>query len=404
MKLRIMLSLGIVFFANLSWSNEWHGISYGGKIRIYDNHHFFQNENVTNASAFSAGGQLQMNKELSSQLSLHLGYYIANNLGANSDDPGKIISLLPGENINILGEANFRLSYGNHQFSAGRIALDTPFANAADAFMIPVTFLAGTGVLNFEGKSKISIGIIDQFKDKESDEFVDTGTYITQRFSSASTSFSTSADYFVGYQRFLESGSFEIWDYYFSDLFNLFYIEGFYKIPHSEDLTSSLHLQMGMESEVGDKLLKTNVGTVDSQLFGVKYAIATRILKVMLSYNSVPENKKAYNAGAWLSPFSFFTEAIYTNLMTSGIGNVHSGEAYKLMMDITGLPNFLFRIGYADFSFINDALSRKETNFWIRWSPEIKKGVSIWLRTAFANATNDLNDLHAYRIQFQYEF
>lgn len=148
-----------------------------GNIRAYYNTREYDHR--TDEAAFSLGGALRGETAEVGWIKLGVGYYTAQDLDTNSDDPAKVNNRL-GSDLEVLGEAYIKIAKAGHGITLGRQRIETPFANSGDAFMIPFAFEA----LSYKAaiqKFTLEFDYINAIKNRNSEEFIDVGAWSTNR-------------------------------------------------------------------------------------------------------------------------------------------------------------------------------------------------------------------------------
>ena len=154
-----------------------------GNIRAYYNTREYDYR--TDEGAFSLGGALRAETGSISGIKFGVGYYTAQDLGTNDDDPAKVNTRL-GSDLEVLGEAYVNLSGFNTAVTLGRQKINAPLANPGDAFIIPFTFEAFSVVNTSIPKLTLQLDHINEIKNRNSEEFVDVGEWSTLRYGIAS--------------------------------------------------------------------------------------------------------------------------------------------------------------------------------------------------------------------------
>jgi len=352
-----------------------------GNIRAYYNTRDYESDSKTDEAAFALGGALRAESAAWYNVKFGLGYYTAQDLGTNDDDPAKVNNRL-GSDLEVLGEAYISASTLDSRLTVGRQKINTPFANPGDAFIIPFTFEAVSLVNNSVNNLTLEISFINSIKNRNSDEFVDVGLWSTGRYGVTPTS--TSGTAVLGAKYKLEGLSAELWYYDYSDLFQTLYGQVNYAFPTSGSWKPFVAVQYMLQTESGDELL----GTVDSTLYGVEGGLAIGGSKVTLAYNQTEENADSFANGAFLTPYNYSTSPIFTNNMLTTLENVDAGDAVKVTYNYQW-NDLAFKASYAEFDYAQ-AVDRNATDLdvtykldqWqpglsLRWRVEIVDGDDV---------------------------
>lgn len=367
-----------------------------GNLRAYYNTREYESDGKTDEAAFALGGALRAESAQWNSVKLGLGYYTAQDLGTNDDDPAEVNKRL-GSDLEVLGEAYVTATEFNSTFTLGRQKINTPFANAGDAFIIPFTFeaisLTNTALENIT----IEAAHINTIKNRNSAEFIDVGKWSSNRYGITSTA--TSGTSILGV-KYTHSGlSLAAWYYTYSDLFDTLYGQANYTFEPIGAITPFLAAQMMTQSESGDELL----GTVDSTLLGVQGGIQFETSKLTLAYNSVAEEDDSFNNGAFLTPYTYSTSPIFTNNMLTTLENTDAGDASKITYNLQWHA-LAFKVSYAVFDF-EQAVDRNATDLDLtykldQWQP----GLSIRWRFEMVDGDEESVEQTNNRFQLQLTF
>lgn len=365
-----------------------------GQIRAYNNTLVFQHAGDKYGTA--VGGRLgyETNADQLWGFSLGLGYYTANDLETNKDNPADRAPFTPTVDVDILGEAYARWKGYDTVITAGNQLIDTPFANPADAFLIPVTF-TGYSLIN-KSVSGLTVNAhhLTNVKTREATDFADTGAFVLNRL--GSTPRNTGGTSIFGLTYDWNKLKVQGWYYIFPDLFTQDYAQADYEFEPAGNYTPYVSAQYGLERDDGDKLL----GDVDSTLWGAKAGVKAFGANLSLGMNHVDHQK-------FLTPYSYFTDATYTNSMITGMGNVLPGTGWKatLLYDFT--TQLWGKLSYSMFDFDGGKdTAEADADLRYKFTGDFD-GLSIWLRVGWrdgSNAPAGLADLLEYRTQIQYLF
>jgi hypothetical protein len=366
---------------------------FAGQIRIYNNTLNFQQAKDQFGTAFGGRLAFETKAEHLWGLSAGVGYYTANDLETNKESTARA-PFTPTVDVDILGEAFFRYTGYGTVATAGRQLIDTPFANPSDAFTIPVTY-DGYSLINksIQGLS-INAYHMTGIKNRQAQDFIDTGRFSIGRL--GGTPRDTDGTSILGLIYEIGKLKTQAWHYTFDNLFQMQFAQADYDIDLGGDWTPYVSAQWGIEKETGDKLL----GKVDSQLYGLKAGVKAYGANLSFAANKI-ENQR------FLMPYTFFTDATYTNSMISGMGNIAPGTGYKAMLTYDFNPQLWGRLGYSWFDFDGN-LDTGETGGDVRYkfSGDLEN-LQVWFRVGYRNGGTPpaaLPDLLEYRTQVQYTF
>lgn len=370
------------------------GSSSGG-LRTYYNHRDFDTKSDT--SAFAAGGFLSATTAPVHNLSAAATFYSSHDLGTRDDDPAKNNTNLP-ENIDILAEAYLQYKTSADLLRIGRQIVNTPFANASDAFMIPVAYEAvsytrttGFG-LNLQGL------YLDRIKGRPDDDFSDVSDFSAARYGVSGApnqgTLVAGATYQAG------TTALQGWAYQLPDQFQLFYLQA--DLDSGSIASAKLRLsgQALYQQDDGAAVL----GEVDTRAIGVKFGGTLGTTGLSAAWNQVEENRDAFNAGGILAPFNFSTSPVFTNSMLQTLENSTPGSAWKVLLESRFGSQFSASLSYADYARI-DAVDASETDLDLTWRfVGNLDGLSFRLRVAWVEADTDAGNVTEVRPQLQYLF
>ncbi len=370
--------------------------SVNGNIRAYYNTREYEDSAKTDEAAFALGGALRAETAEFYHMKFGLGYYTAQDLGTNNDDPSKVNKRL-GSELEVLGEAYLSTTIYNTTVVAGRQKINTPFANAGDAFIIPFTFeafsLKNTALADFTFEA----AQINSIKNRNSDEFVDVGIWSSSRYGITPTSTSGTTTLGASYKK--DSLSAAFWYYRFADLFDMVYGEFGYTLPSVGDFSPFIDLQLLTQSESGDELL----GTVDATLYGIRVGFKVNNSALSIAFNNVAEEDNSFNNGAILTPYNFSTSPLFTNNMLTTFENVDAGDATKITFNHKWNA-IAFKVSYAMFDYAQ-AVDRNATDIDLtfpldQWQP----GLSFRYRLEVVDADEASVEQTNHRLQLQLTF
>ncbi len=274
-----------------------------GNIRAYYNTREY--EARPDEAAFSLGGALRAETGSTGLFSLGVGFYTAQDLNTNDDDPMKVNGRL-GSELEVLGEAYVKISSAGHTANLGRQRIETPFANSGDAFIIPFAFEGWSYQFEKSDKLDIEVDYINAIKNRNSDDFVDVGVWTSNRFGIAETQ-TTSGAVNVGVTYKGDDHKVEAWGSRFSEFYDQLYLRADYTLGGSEEFKPFVGLQYGSQKDSGDAL----VGDVSSSIYGIQAGAAMGRFKLTLGFNMVPDQDDNYRNGAFLSPYTFSTSPLF---------------------------------------------------------------------------------------------
>lgn len=364
-----------------------------GQLRAYNNTLAFQHAPDKYGTSF--GGKLKYETDAQQLLGFSAGaaYYTANNLETNHDDPSARAPFTPTVNVDILGEAYLRWQGLNTVVTGGNQLINTPFANPSDAFMIPVTY-TGYSIENASVEHlTLSAHFLTNIKVRESPKFNDTGAYALSRLGGTTRNTAGTSVYGAKYEK--EGLKVQGWHYVFPDIFLMEWLQADYEFTVSQ-YTSYLSAQYGLENDTGDKFL----GNIDSSLIGLQAGIKFRQNDFSIGFNSI-------SGDTYLAPYTFFTDALYTNSMITGMSNVSAGNAWKFTLQSNWTPQLWTKLSYSILEF-NGGKDSSELDGDLRYKfAGDFENLAVLFRLGYRdgeNAPPGLSDLLEYRTQVQYTF
>lgn len=282
-----------------------------GTIRsIYQ---FRELDTKPNEEIYSLGINLKWESAQIYDFNLGSAVYASTDMGLTREGLASQNGVIPVSSIAVFAEAYVQYNKFNTQFRFGRQQVDTPFMNPADSRMFPVTFFG----YSLSNKSIPSVEIfathVTEIKLRQDELFLDTGQFITKRLGiePANTGGTTA----VGVTWAKDNFKLQGWEYFLPDLFNMLYIEGDMTFHEQFGYRPFISFQAGHQFGVGDKLF----GKVDAQAYGTKLGVKNRKLQTFYAFNYLPTKQGQFRNGGFLSPYSFATDALYTNMNDGGL-------------------------------------------------------------------------------------
>jgi hypothetical protein len=379
----------------------WKDSVFNGYIRSYYQTRELKTPN--DVEVYSLG--TKFNFETGSFYGLQGGtsFFIANDLGANRDDIKSQNFLLPVSELNTFGTAYLKYSRHQTEITLGRQTVDTPFINPSNAFIVPVTYFGYT--LSNSSLKSVTFDLmhLEKIKLRQETLFQDTGNFLTDRLGVQREQ--TNGTTVAGMTWNHKKDKFQVWNYYLPELFNMVYFQADVTLPSVGDLQPFLSFQYGKQFDVGDKLL----GTVNAQVFGANLGFGWKDFKLAYAVNYLPKKSGTFRNGGFLSPYSFATDALYTNSLDGGMtlkDSAFIGLGHKWTVNYTP-TNFLIEFSYTIYDMTKSVGGRdsNEVNFDITYSfQDWLKGFSLRNRTAWVVAELEREDLIENRLQLQYVF
>lgn len=367
-----------------------------GNVRAYFNTREYDYRE--DEAGFSLGGALRAETGKFGKTSFGLGYYTAQDLGTNSDNPARVNGRL-GSDLEVLGEAYVNIEAGKSLITLGRQKINSPFANPGDAFIIPFTFqgysLTNTSLPNL----KFEISYLNEIKNRNSEEFVDVGWWSGNRYGFASPG-NTAGTLNIGSIYAVGPVKTELWLSRFSDFFDMAYLFGQYQFTGTDAFKPFIAGQVVKQKDSGDAL----VGNVDSTLYGLQLGASAGKAKFTFSYNSVAEQSDAFLNGAVLAPYSFSTSPLFTNNMLETFENLDAGDAGKVAVAYAFSSNLTLVASHARFD-LRRVVDRNATDMDVtyQFSGNLQ-GLSLRWRVEVVTADVEAVEQTNHRFQTQFVF
>ncbi len=366
---------------------------YETQLRAYNNTLVFQHGADKYGSAFGGRLAYETNAEKLGGFSLGMAYYTANDLDTNHEDTAARAPFTPTVDVDIMGEAYAKYSRFDTVFIAGRQLYTSPHANPSDAFLIPVTF-TGYSLINKSVKGlTIQAAQLLSIKSRESTKFVNVGEFTLNRY--ARPVKTTDGTLVFGLTYDWEKLKVQGWHYTFPDLFTMEWLDAEHKFEMN-GYAPYVGAHYASEKEQGGELL----GKIDSKLIGARVGVKAHGGDLSFGYDSISKDR-------FLSPYTFFTDGMYTNSMITGMSNIGSGIAWKLMASYDITPRLWTKLSYSKLNYNNDS-DTSEADFDVRFKcGGDLEGLQVLVRTGYRNGGTQpaaLPDLLEYRTQLQYVF
>lgn len=386
----------MVALANADIKGAFGGAQWSGKLRTYNNYlNFYGATKDRYGTAFGTQmGFLTKSDELAG-FSLGLKYYGANDLQTNKEDTAERAPFTPTVDVDTLGEAYLKYTLGQTKAIFGRQMLVTPFANPADAFVVPVLFTGYSVYSTPVEKLSVQVHHMNRVKTREAQDFANIGVFSASRFGGTVQETAGMSIAGVSYGEAVLNG--QVWYYSLADIMDMAYARVNYTMSGLESMTPYFNIQYGSQSDNGDKIL----GTIDSTLTSVKAGVKLGKLDISLASDVVSDN-------TWRSPFAYFTDTLFCNSMITGMSNIDDGNCFKLMLLYNVTDQLWTKLSHAQFNFENDMkMSGSDFDVRYKFSGSLE-GFQIWERLSYRKRSDDvaggLPELMELRTQLEYVF
>jgi hypothetical protein len=328
--------------------------SLGGQLRGYYFRRDYATAATVNASAFALGGLFNYRTPtFLGGFSLGASYFTANALDTHSPDPARIDTTLSGtgNSINALGEAF--LQYTRHRLllRVGDQLLNTPWAGASDARMIPATYQAAYGSFSPTAGLTLEALRILRYKGRTADGYFKDNNYYAPTWNGDSSYGGTSnlpadapgaggtAAFGIRYAADgLKSTG---WYYDFSNFAHLLYAQADETLPLASSVRPFAGAQVVREwarsnifAATGARFFGQPGTAVDNLTLGAVAGLEGDGASLSVSYDRMrSEGAGALGGGVLISPYtaSYVTDPLYTSSMIRGLVELGPGSAWKVM-------------------------------------------------------------------------
>jgi hypothetical protein len=325
-------------------------------------------------------------------------------LYAPDDRDGTVLLKTGQEGYTVIGQLYARVKLIEDNFiNLYRYEYNTPFINKNDSRMTPNTFEGYTFTGAYGGKDgapgfNYGFGYIDRIKLRNEDRFISM---------SEAAGADVNRGVVTGGGRVSYKGfSFGAINYYSSDIINIFYTEGSYKLAVTDRLGFLFSAQYTDQRSVGEDLLKGY--SFKTNQVGVKSDISYRSAILTLGYTHA--SRGADMQGPW-GGYPGYTSVQVQDFNRAG----ENAFMAKLSYDFTrhGLEGvaayalFVHGWGRVDPSTKASVPNENEFDADLQWRPQWKFLKGLWLRVRYANVhqyqapKNTIND---FRVIVNYDF
>jgi len=313
--------------------------------------------------------------------------------------------LKPGqEGYTVVGQLYARVKLiGDNFINLYRYEYDTPFINKDDSRMTPNTFEGYTFTGAYGGKDgapgfNYGFGYIDKIKPRNSDRFISM---------SEAAGADVNRGVVTGGARVSFQGlTFGAINYYSSDIINIFYTEGSYKLLVTDRLGVLFSAQFTDQRSVGEDLLKGFPFSTNQ--VGVKSDISYGGAILTLGYTLT--SKGADMQSPW-GGYPGYTSVQVQDFNRAGENAFMVKASYDFtrlgLQGVTAYALFVHGWGRVDPSTKASVANENEFDADIQWRPKWKFLKGLWFRVRYANVhqyeapKNTMND---FRVIVNYDF
>jgi hypothetical protein len=386
-----------------------------GDIRSYDFNRNYGAPKQPNQSSYSFGGMLNLETAEVKGFSADFAYYAADNLGLNTSDLVELDKTLPGNSVNVLGQAYLQYRQSYFKIRAGDQYIKTPWLNAADSRMIPALYRGVYADAKPNEQWDFTVMRILEYKSRNSHAFNKTNLYIPGNYGGSQIR-ALQNDRVLGV---LAGGSEfkpisgmtnHAWYYKFYDYGNLLYGDAEYILKNTRHINPIFSAQIAREWGDGrNELNKVGMGKTDSTIFGALIGLDFPDARVSFGFNGIPKVSGAYRNGDVVSPYTsgYVSDPLYTTSQIQGLVEKVAGYAYKISAYYY-LFDQQFKIGasYANYYLANPVPNNSEVDFDFdyEFKHSTLKGLALRDRIGVLNGNPALGRFLYNWIQLQYTF
>jgi hypothetical protein len=330
--------------------------------------------------------------------------YTSQPLYAPDDKDGTLLLKTGQEGYTVLGQLYGRIKLFEGNFiNIYQYEYNTPYINKNDNRMTPNTFEGYTFTGAYGGKDgapgfSYGGGYITKIKERNSDRFVwmsqDAGAGVKRGVVLGGGK--------VSYRGF----TFGAIDYYSSDIINIFYTEGNYKLPVTDRLGLLFSAQFTDQRSVGDDLLKGY--SFSTNQFGVKAEMSYGGGLLSLGYTNTARG--ADMQSPW-SGYPGYTSVQVQDFNRAGEDAFMAKASYDFkrlgLEGVTAYALFVHGWGRVNPSTKESVANENEFDADIQWRPQWKFLKGLWFRVRYANVhqfEGDKNTINDFRVIVNYDF
>lgn len=378
------------------------GVHIKGKLRSY-----FQPrklDTVPDQTLYQMGTDLKIETGSWNGFKLGTAWFGSTDFGLIREDLQAANPLLPVSEISIFAEAYLKYNKYDTEITAGRQQIETPFMNGADTLLFPVTFL-GYSISNKSIKNvELYAAHVSDVKIRQNDFFEDTDQFISRQL--GLSSLRTPGTTVVGAKWKKDSFRLEGWNYIFHDLYDLLYLESDMDLPKMGKYQAKLGFQAGHQIDIGE----SNLGNMSASLFGANLRVQRESVTASYAFNYIPSKADRFRNGGFLSPYSFATDAIYTNKLDGGLtvkSSAFVGWAHSWGINYECKDSLSLGVNFTLFD-LPESLGghdSRETNINFRYKFKgALKGLSVMNRVGIVQSNLASENLIEDRFMVQYDF
>jgi hypothetical protein len=385
-----------------------------GYIRSYYFTRHFSNKTRPNQTSFSLGGALNLKTAPFHHWSANLSYYAADPLDLNSTNFNRLDPTLPGESINVLGQAYLQYKVPTWLLRGGDQIIKTPWLNDADSRIIPATYQALLTTVTPIPDLELTAFRQFRYKSRTSKEFSKTNLYDPHNFGGTpiigleheSILGTLAGGTKYAYKNLVT----QAWYYKFYDFANLFYVDANYIFKNPTRINPIISLQLAKEWGDGNNILKSlGLGKTDSAVFGALIGVEIYEGQITLGYDYIPKTSGAFQNGDIVSPYTtgYVPDPLYTTSMIAGLVEKAAGHAFKLTSYYFLLDKQLkLAASFAKYYTLPTVKNTNEVDVDVtyKFNKTLLKGLSLRNRVGILNGNRAFGRFIYNRVMLQYDF
>jgi len=355
--------------------------------------------------AWALGGALAYQSGwLLNRFSVGSVLYTSQRLFGPEDRDGTLLLRPEQQGYTVVGQLYGRVKLFEDNFlNIYRYEYNTPFINKNDNRMTPNTFEGYTFQGAYGGKDGApgfgyGGGYITKIKERNSDRFV----WMSQDAGASAKRGVVLGGGKVSYKGF----TFGAIDYYSSDIINIFYTEGSYKLNVTKDLGFLFTAQFTEQRSVGDNLLKGY--SFKTNQLGVKTDMSYR--GGMLSFGYTTDSRGTDLQSPW-SGYPGYTSVQVQDFNRAGESAFIAKASYDFkrlgLEGVTAYALFVHGWGRVDPSTKDPVPDENEFDMDLQWRPTWKFLKGLWFRARYAYVhqyEGDKSTQHDFRVIVNYDF
>ena len=355
--------------------------------------------------AWALGGALAYQSGwLLNRFSVGSVLYTSQRLFGPEDRDGTLLLRPEQQGYTVVGQLYGRVKLFEDNFlNIYRYEYNTPFINKNDNRMTPNTFEGYTFQGAYGGKDGApgfgyGGGYITKIKERNSDRFV----WMSQDAGAGAKRGVVLGGGKVSYKGF----SLGAIDYYSSDIINIFYTEGSYKLNVTKDLGFLFTAQFTEQRSVGDNLLKGY--SFKTNQLGVKTDMSYR--GGMLSFGYTTDSRGTDLQSPW-SGYPGYTSVQVQDFNRAGESAFIAKASYDFkrlgLEGVTAYALFVHGWGRVDPSTKDPVPDENEFDMDLQWRPTWKFLKGLWFRARYAYVhqyERDKSTQHDFRVIVNYDF